>query len=143
MTLKDFHLGIYGIIMRANEILVTRKSRGPYTNQFDLPGGRPIYGEPIIEALKREIKEETGVEIKNFSLFGNFSYFINYKDLKNTKKKLYHIALIYKINSANLNGFNSDIVEEDVNGSLWINRANIQINECSPLLKTVIENYEK
>ena len=33
-------------------------------NSYDLPGGRMSYGEKPEEALKREVKEEAGLEVK-------------------------------------------------------------------------------
>ena len=54
------HRGIYGILVRDNQLLLVRKSRGPYSGLLDLPGGKPEPGESDSEALIREWKEETG-----------------------------------------------------------------------------------
>jgi ADP-ribose pyrophosphatase YjhB (NUDIX family) len=37
------------------------KLTGPEPNRWDLPGGGLRPGEPLIQALKREIREETGL----------------------------------------------------------------------------------
>ena len=58
--MKQFHLGVYGLIERGEEFLVVNKSRGPYKGLLDLPGGRPQHGEEPFKTLKRELKEETG-----------------------------------------------------------------------------------
>jgi 8-oxo-dGTP diphosphatase len=49
------------IIVKDGKVLMTR-DRGD-TDYWDLPGGRLHLSEGIVEALKREIKEELGVEI--------------------------------------------------------------------------------
>lgn len=134
---KQLHIGIYGLIERKDQILVIRKSRGPYKGLFDLPGGRPIHGEPLLKALEREIEEETGIKAKSFSLLGNFSNLIPYQDSEGHLKELYHIALVYLINDFDLKNFNDSIVAEDVIGCLWISRHQLLREKCSPLLKNV------
>lgn len=65
MGIELFHMGIYGIIKNtASEILVIKKSRGPYTGLYDLPGGRnDFFTETFEQTLSREIKEETGLTL--------------------------------------------------------------------------------
>lgn len=138
MTQKNLHVGIYGVITKDDSILVIRKSRGPYKGLFDLPGGRPLHGEPLEQALKREVAEETGIHVLAFSFLGNFSFLTPYKDLDGEEKELYHISLIYKVEDANLDNFNPSIIEEDANGSIWLNQTSIDEKECSPLLKKVL-----
>ena len=53
-------LGVKGLILNGHEILVLVKPNGV----SDLPGGRIEYGENQIEALNREIVEETGLITK-------------------------------------------------------------------------------
>lgn len=142
MTTKDLHLGIYGIIEQNKKILLIRKSRGPYTGLLDLPGGRPHHGEPLLEALRREIQEETGIETDSYSLFGNFSFLIPYQDSQGNQKEFYHIALIYRVGHANLNSFNPEIVDQDVNGSLWLSWSELIHERCSPLVNKVIESIQ-
>ncbi len=58
----------YGLVLNDNSILVSR-SRG--TGKLRLPGGGVEKGEKIVEALKREVTEETGLEIQ----VNSFIYF--------------------------------------------------------------------
>lgn len=139
---KHLHLGIYGVIEQNDRILVIRKSRGPYIGLFDLPGGRPSHGEPLLEALTREIKEETGIEAVSYSFYDNFSFLVPYQDSEGNQKELYHIALTYRVDTMNVTRFNPSIIEEDANGSLWINWRSIRAEECTPLLKTILELYK-
>ena len=57
--------------------------------------------------------------------------------------KLYHIALAYRVTNADFKSFNASIVAEDVNGSLWVNRQQLCMENSSPLLRSILENYEK
>ncbi len=136
-TSEILHVGIYGVITKEDSVLVVRKARGPYKGLFDLPGGRPLHGESLERALQREIAEETGIAILRFSFLGNFSFLTAYKE-EGKAKELYHIALIYKIEEADLDDFNPSVIEEDVRGSLWLNQTNLDKKECSPLLNKVL-----
>lgn len=140
---KQFHIGIYGLIEKDNFILVIRKSRGPYKGLFDLPGGRPSHGEAILDTLSREIEEETGIQAKSYSFLGNFSYLIPYQDIEGNQKELHHIALTYRVKDTDFSSFNDSIVAEDVNGSLWIDRHQLRKEDSSPLLRSILESYEK
>ena len=52
---QKIHLGIYGLCIKDDKILVIKKARGLYKGKFDLPGGRIEFGESFEESLKREI----------------------------------------------------------------------------------------
>lgn len=51
-------------IVRAAEVLVTVRARPPMQGRVDLPGGFLHPGEPPLDGLRREVKEELGVEIE-------------------------------------------------------------------------------
>lgn len=56
------------IIVRDNKVLLCKRAKDPFKGKWDLPGGYLEEEESPEEALKREMKEELGVEIeiKNF-----------------------------------------------------------------------------
>ncbi|MCA8943156.1 MAG: NUDIX hydrolase [Planctomycetes bacterium] len=60
----DF-LGAFGILRRGERILFVRNEReidGRRTEVWDLPGGQVEAGELLVEALRRELREEVAVE---------------------------------------------------------------------------------
>lgn len=57
------HFGVYGVICRNHKLLVIKKTRGPYTGMYDLPGGSQEKGETYEQTLQREIEEETGCQV--------------------------------------------------------------------------------
>ncbi len=54
-----FRPAVYGVIIKDRKILLSKQWDG-----YDFPGGGINLGEPIESALIREVKEETGVEVK-------------------------------------------------------------------------------
>jgi len=75
------HFGVYGICARYDTLLVVNKTAGPYRNRYDLPGGTIEPNETIEQALFREFREETGLEIMDYRPLG-FSEFIVRYDLR-------------------------------------------------------------
>ncbi len=51
------------ILNEKNELLVVRRAKEPAKGTLDLPGGFCDMGETVEEGMKREIKEETGLDV--------------------------------------------------------------------------------
>lgn len=65
-------------IIKDSKILVLKKTleegKNDYgKNLYDLPGGRLEYGEDLIEGLKREVLEETGLNISDIKIIDGTS----------------------------------------------------------------------
>ena len=66
-------VAVDGLIIKDKKVLLLKRAIFPYKNYWILPGGHVKYGEKVEEALKREIKEETGLDVKIKKLIGVFS----------------------------------------------------------------------
>ena len=82
-----FNPAVYGIIIKRNKILLL-----PVSDKYALPGGSIEIGEDHIEALKREIKEETGLTIKPVKILNIYTSL--YKSFK-TGTNYHCIQLFY------------------------------------------------
>lgn len=51
------------MIVRNGTALVTVRAHDPFAGKFDVPGGFVHVDEDVIDGLKREVREELGVEI--------------------------------------------------------------------------------
>jgi 8-oxo-dGTP diphosphatase len=60
------------VVFRGDEVLVIRRGRAPLKGQWSIPGGKVEYGERLHDALAREVREETGVEIRVLGLLDVF-----------------------------------------------------------------------
>lgn len=85
------------ILNKRNEILILRRSKSAPVRAltWDLPGGDLDFGEDAIQGIKREIKEETGLEVDKMIPFdveshinreGDFWVTIAYKTKINSGK---------------------------------------------------------
>lgn len=50
-------------IVRDGEALITKRGRAPEKGKFDIPGGFLEAGEDALVGLRRELKEELGIEV--------------------------------------------------------------------------------
>ncbi len=56
-------VGVGGVIFDGATVLLAKRGQEPAKGTWSLPGGAVELGEKVIEALKREIREEIGIEI--------------------------------------------------------------------------------
>ncbi|AKA72545.1 NUDIX domain-containing protein [Saccharolobus solfataricus] len=51
------------LIVEENKVLLVQRKNPPNAGLWAIPGGKVEYGETLEEALKREMREETGLEV--------------------------------------------------------------------------------
>lgn len=69
MTLRP-ELAVSAAIFRDGRVLVVRRAREPAAGSWTLPGGRVELGETLVEAVVREVAEETALTIRVKGLAG-------------------------------------------------------------------------
>jgi 8-oxo-dGTP diphosphatase len=52
------------VIVEDGRILLVKRSRGPYAGSWAVPAGRHRRGETMEEAVRREVREETGLIVE-------------------------------------------------------------------------------
>jgi tRNA-Thr(GGU) m(6)t(6)A37 methyltransferase TsaA len=74
--MQKFRPGCYVLVTHAGKVLVTRKTRGPFTGRYDLPGGGIEHGEAHLDTAVRELKEEIGLAVRaeDLSMVGVFEH---------------------------------------------------------------------
>lgn len=118
--------GVYGISEQENQILFVKQQKGPHKGKWDFPGGGIEPGEEIEEALRREIREETGMTFDSMQPCINIA--VTTKDEE--QGRIFHqIALLYTISEVRS--------PEDIDPELqWrrISRDNFSKTSFSPLV---------
>jgi 8-oxo-dGTP diphosphatase len=64
------YLAVSAAIFRDGRVLVVRRAQPPANGLYTLPGGGVELGETLTEAVIREVREETGLEIEPLTLAG-------------------------------------------------------------------------
>ncbi|MGF7050818.1 8-oxo-dGTP pyrophosphatase MutT (NUDIX family) [Paenibacillus sp. DS2015] len=138
---KYTHLGVYGVLIHDNKILLIKKARGPHTGKWDLPGGTIEFGEEPYETLRREVKEETGIgEIKGRIRTAE-SYELIYPYQENQLEEMHHIGIIYDVEIINHNyELKTDGDQEDSLGARWIRLKELEEMEVTPMIKMIFKD---
>jgi 8-oxo-dGTP diphosphatase len=61
------------ILQRDSKVLMIRRKKDPFKDQLALPGGFVNEGETVEDAVKRETKEETSLEVEPMEILGVYS----------------------------------------------------------------------
>ncbi|MBS0248318.1 MAG: NUDIX hydrolase [Proteobacteria bacterium] len=65
------YLAVSAAIIRDGKVLAVRRARKPALAHYTLPGGAVETGETLLEAVRREVQEETGLVIEPVALAGH------------------------------------------------------------------------
>jgi len=126
------HYGVYGLVIENNKILLIKKVTGPYDGKLDLPGGSFEFGERPEEVLKRELKEETNLDIRGYKSFDSDSVIVKWNN-NNEIINVHHVGIFYKIidysnnikKEINIEGLNDDSLGCDFYDIESLNKNNL------------------
>lgn len=97
------------------------------TVQWDIPGGRIEPHEPLMDALKREISEETGLEITGTPTL------IGAQDIFVPTKELHVVRLTYKISGAG-----TAVISDEHQDSKWMTIDEAREQTIDPYLDALL-----
>lgn len=103
-------VAIGGIVHRDSKILLSKRRDPPDKFMWSIPGGAVEKGETLFVALKREMKEECGIEVKSGTPF-----IILDKIYKNGDIVTYHYVIV-------------DFFIDDFSGNLEVGSDSLALN---------------
>ena len=56
--------GVGGVVLRGHDVLLVKRAFPPRAGEWSLPGGRLELGESLVDGVRREVREETGIEVE-------------------------------------------------------------------------------
>ena len=57
-------VGVGGVVIASGRALLVRRGGPPLEGQWSIPGGMLEVGETLLEGVRRELLEETGIEVR-------------------------------------------------------------------------------
>jgi 8-oxo-dGTP pyrophosphatase MutT (NUDIX family) len=86
----ESRVAVRGIIINKSKLLMLYSKR---FNHYEFPGGGVKNGESFEDAVKREVQEETGYEVK--TILGKAGYMIEYDKSRNKTYDVYKRKNVY------------------------------------------------
>jgi len=142
MPNKNIRVGVYGLLIEKDRLLMIKKSRGPYKGRYDLPGGKIEDGESLEVALKREFMEEVGLEIEIGDFIASNEVDEYYKNDKGESRNIYLIGSYYFVSKKNGDIKNTPDGQDSL-GAVFVQLDNIKKENTSSIAFNIIEIYAK
>ena len=125
-------IGVGALVKAGDQIVVVRREREPAKGLWSIPGGLLELGERLSDGVKREVLEETGLDVeidRLLDVFDNIVY-----DEKG--KVLYHYVLIdYLCSSSQRTLKTATAVKE----ARWIRLSDIDNLQTTKTLKRLLD----
>jgi 8-oxo-dGTP diphosphatase len=65
-------VGVAAVVIQGDKVLLVQRGQEPHKGSWGLPGGLVQLGESVSEAVRREVAEETALEIEPGEVLGVF-----------------------------------------------------------------------
>lgn len=83
-------VGVGGVVIADGRALLIRRGHAPLEGQWSIPGGTLEVGETIVEGIKRELAEETGIQVRVLDLIEVFERIFRDKN----ERVQYHFVIL-------------------------------------------------
>jgi 8-oxo-dGTP diphosphatase len=124
-------IGVGGVVISGNRVLLIQRGHPPLEGQWSIPGGMLELGETLIEGVRRELAEETGLDVRVLDLIEVFERV----DLDPSGKPKYHfVVLDYLCEVSN----EAATAGSDVVNVAWVDRADLERYSLTPTATRVI-----
>ena len=125
-------VGVGGVVIADGQALLIRRGHPPLEGEWSIPGGKLEVGETLVDAVRRELAEETGIEVRVGDLIEVFERI--FPDGKGQPKYHYVIVdyLCEVIGGAARAG-------SDVTDVAWVEESELQKYSLTPTATRVIQ----
>ena len=128
--MKNLLVALVGLINEKNEVLISlRKNRSDYNDCWEFPGGKLEKDESWQTALKRELKEELDIEIKETLFLGKVEY-----DYEN---------FTVELSLLEVKDFDGKIKLKEAEDGVWIKPEELSKYKLTPADQKLIEKLKK
>ena len=121
------------IFNKKNQILFVKS--GKWKGQYGIPAGKVHFGEKVIDGLKREIKEETGLEVYDIKFLLNQEII----EPENFFKKAHFVSINHVCRAKNINVK----LNQEAQSYKWITAENVLKLKLNEPTRELIQHYLK
>jgi 8-oxo-dGTP diphosphatase len=125
------------IIQQNSEVLFARRKKEPFKDHLGLPGGFVNKGETIEEAARREVKEETSLDIELTNILGVYS-----DPKRDPRGHIMSTVFIGRVQSKE-NTKNKAITQDDASQLEWIDLQAVGNKSLAFDHKIILSNYKE
>jgi 8-oxo-dGTP diphosphatase len=125
-------VGVGGVIIADGRTLLIRRGHPPLEGEWSIPGGTLEAGETLVQGVRRELEEETGIEVRVLDLIEVFERI--FPDGEGRTK--YHFVILdYLCEAAG----GSAQAGSDVTDVAWAGEAELEKYSLTPTATRVIK----
>jgi ADP-ribose pyrophosphatase YjhB (NUDIX family) len=126
-------VGVGGVVIHLKRVLLIRRKREPLKGEWSLPGGLVELGEELHEAVRRELKEETGLDVEPLEIMAVFDRIMG-KDVRSGRVRYHFVIVDYACRwKRGRISPSSDVVD-----ARWVRREDLSSYHLTPLAAAVI-----
>ena len=112
-------VGVGVVVWRHDKVLMIKRGKPPRVGQWSLPGGAQRLGETLADTARREVREETGIEIE----LGDIVATLDLIDRDDEARVRYHYTLVDFV----AEGMQSDLRPgDDAADARWFSRDEVE-----------------
>ena len=123
-------VGVGGVVVQGSRVLLVRRGRPPLKGEWSIPGGMVELGETLVEGVRREIREETGLVVRPLEVIGVFD-----RIQKNGSRVQYHYVIVDYVCRRTGGRLKSG---SDVLDARWVKREDLVRYRVTPKAASVI-----
>jgi ADP-ribose pyrophosphatase len=127
-------VGVGALIIHDSDILLVKRRNPPNAGKWSVPGGLVELGETAEEAIRREVREELGIEVE----VGRVFTVVSSIELDASEKVRYHFVIVDYV----ANPFEGRIRLNDESSDYgWFGDAEVRRLEMAPKTREVVLEY--
>ena len=123
-------VGVGGVVIEGSRVLLIQRGRPPLQGEWSIPGGMVELGESLAEGVRREVWEETGLEVEPLEVISVFD-----RIQKNGSRVQYHYVIVdyaCRLKGGRLKS-GSDVLD-----ARWVKREELPQYRVTPKAASVI-----
>ena len=82
-------VGVGGVVIHRNRVLLIRRGGEPLKGEWSFPGGLIEVGEELADGVRRELKEETGLDVEPLEILTVFD-----RIFREGRRVRYHFVIV-------------------------------------------------